>query len=142
MTFVPSGNFIAPLWISIRREYLCVTNDTIDADSLKSKCTRLEPISLRKCIYADLDSAVRLLQLPFVAIWLVFEWPSFPNYWLCATFVTTGKNEKVIECDLAAQLQKDRTFRVYKNADSCYSADARIKKTLNDTTYFTDPVIK
>ena len=139
------------------REYLSVGIDTIDADYLKTKYPHVEPISLNKYSYADVDMILGQDLFHFIRPLEYFESDSknapvavrLPLGWVlsgplpstsglfstCFKAVTSNKDA---DSELGDQLRswyEMESYRAFKQVDPRSAADARAEKILDRTTY-------
>ena len=130
---------------------------TIDVSDLKTKYPNLEPISLQKYSYADVDMIlgpevfhfIRALEYfesnrknTPVAVRIPLSWvlagplrSTSGFYSTCFKALSTNKD---VNSDFADQLctwYDKESFGAFKQVDSRSAADARAEKVLHDTTY-------
>ena len=158
LTPVHSGGSCSPFTIKpYVRENLNVGTDTIDVNYLKTKYPHLEPISLQKYSYADVDMILGQDVFHFirpleyfdsdrkntpVAVRIPLGWvlsgplPSTSGFYsTCFKAVSTNKD---VDSELADQLRSwydMESYGAFKQVDSRSTADARAEKILDDKTY-------
>ena len=138
------------------RNDLKIGNDFINVDNLKAKYPPLEPISLSKYSYSDVDMilgkdvshAIRPLEYfesdrpnTPIAVRLPLGWvlsgslPSTTGLFLdCFKAVTSSENDSILADQLRSWYDME-SFGAYKQVDSRSAADAQAMKILEETTF-------
>ena len=138
------------------RNDLKIGNDFIDVDNLKAKYPHLEPISLSKYSYADVEMilgqdvfhAIRPLEYfesdranTPIAVRLPLGWvlsgplPSATGLFsTCFKAVASSENDSVLAEQLRSWYDME-SYGAYKQVDSRSAADARVMKILEETTF-------
>ena len=138
------------------RNGLKIGNDFIDVDNLKAKYPPLEPISLSKYSYADVEMslgqdvfhAIRPLEYfesdrrnTPIAVRLPLGWllsrplPSITGLLsTCFKAVTSSENVSILADQLRSSYDME-SFGAYKQVDSRSAADAQAMKFLEETTF-------
>ena len=133
-----------------------IGNYFIDVDNLKAKYPHLEPISLSKYSYADVEMilghdvfhAIRPLEYfesdranSPIAVRLPLGWvlsgplPSATGLFsTCFKAVASSENDSVLAEQLCSWYDME-SYGAYKQVDSRSAADARAMKILEETTY-------
>ena len=158
LTPVHSGGSCSPFVVKpYVREDLKVGTDTIDVELLKTKYPHLQPISLKKYSYADVEMilgqdvfhSIRPLEYfdsdrknAPVAVRLPLGWvlsgPLPSSSGLYSTCFKAVACNKELDSELADQLRSwydIESYGAYKQVDSRSAADARALKILEETTY-------
>ena len=158
LTPVHSGGYCSPFVVKpYVREDLKVGTGTIDVELLKTKYPHLQPITLKKYSYADVEMilgqdvfhSIRPLEyFDFdrknapVAVRLPLGWvlsgPLPSSSGLYSTCFKAVASNKELDSELADQLRSwydIESYGAYKQVDSRSAADARALEILEETTY-------
>ena len=158
LTPVHSGGSCSPFVVKpYIREDLKVGTDTIEVELLKTKYPHLQPISLKRYSYADVEMilgqdvfhSIRPLEYfdsdrknAPVAVRLPLGWvlsgPLPSSSGLYSTCFKAVACNKELDSELADQLRSwydIESYGAYKQVDSRSAADARALKILEETTY-------
>ena len=158
LTPVHSGGSCSPFVVKpYVREDLKVGTDTIDVELLKTKYPHLQPISLKKYSYADVEMILgqdvfhSFRPLEYfdsdrknapVAVRLPLGWvlsgPLPSSSGLYSTCFKAVASNKELDSELADQLRSwhdIESYGAYKQVDSRSAADARALEILEETTY-------
>ena len=158
LTPVHSGGSCSPFVVKpYVKEDLKVGTDTIDVELLKTKYRHLQPISLKKYSYADVEMilgqdvfhSIRPLEYfdsdrknVLVAVRLPLGWvlsrPLLSSLGLYSTCFKAVASNKKMDSALANQLRswyEIESYGAYKQVDSRSAAGARALEILEETTY-------